>query len=303
MACAPTADPLPDQDNRVTDRWTLAVPGLAGGDMSVLDMGEAPRSPDMIFTHANGFNALTYRTLLKPLARDARILAPDMRGHGRSTLPAPSGWRRSWRDLRDDLVSLIDAVEGPPMVLAGHSMGAIVALLAADQRSERIRGVVMLDPVILPRPAALAMSLPLIGRAARRYPLVKNALRRRASFGSREAAVDAYRGRGAFRGWPDPVLADYAADAFRDGVDGVQLTCSPAWEASNYAAQGCDPWPILRGLGRPVTILKAEHGSTCSLGPGRIPGVDVSTVAGGTHFFPMLEPTQTRAALAAALAR
>jgi len=287
----------------VTDRWALAVPGLQGGDMSVLDMGDPARAPDMIFVHANGFNALTYRSLLEPLAREAHILAPDLRGHGLSTLSARPGWRRSWRDLRDDLVALIDAVEGPPMVLAGHSMGAVVALLAAGERPDRVRAVVMLDPVILPRPAALAMSLPLIGRGARRYPLVKNALRRRARFQSRRAAMEAYRGRGAFRGWPDAVLVDYVADGFRDVEDGVELNCAPEWEASNYAAQGCDPWPVLRGLDRPLIILKAEHGSTCSLGPNQITGVDVSTVAGGTHFFPMLEPDLTRAALSAALAR
>lgn len=287
----------------MTDRWALAVPGLQGGDMSVLDMGDPARAPDMIFVHANGFNALTYRSLLEPLAREAHILAPDLRGHGLSTLSARPGWRRSWRDLRDDLVALIDAVEGPPMVLAGHSMGAVVALLAAGERPDRVRAVVMLDPVILPRPAALAMSLPLIGRGARRYPLVKNALRRRARFQSRRAAMEAYRGRGAFRGWPDAVLVDYVADGFRDVEDGVELNCAPEWEASNYAAQGCDPWPVLRGLDRPLIILKAEHGSTCSLGPNQITGVDVSTVAGGTHFFPMLEPDLTRAALSAALAR
>ena len=270
--------------------------------MSVLDMGDSARAPDMIFVHANGFNALTYCTLLEPLARKARILAPDLRGHGRSTLTARAGWRPSWRDLRDDLVALIDAAEGPPMVLAGHSMGAVVALLAAGRRPDRVRAVVMLDPVILPRPAALAMSLPLIGRGARRYPLVKNALRRRARFESHAAAMDAYRERGAFRGWPDAVLGDYVADGFQNVEDGVELTCAPEWEASNYAAQGCDPWPVLHGIDRPVRIVKAEHGSTCSLGPDRIPGVDVSTVACGTHFFPMLEPDLTRAALSSALA-
>ena len=59
--------------------------------MSVLDMGDSARAPDMIFVHANGFNALTYCTLLEPLARKARILAPDLRGHGRSTLTALAG--------------------------------------------------------------------------------------------------------------------------------------------------------------------------------------------------------------------
>lgn len=270
--------------------------------MSVLDLGDSGRAPGMIFAHANGFNARTYRTLLTPLAERARILAPDLRGHGRSTLPAPPVWRRSWRDLRDDLIALIDAAPGPPLVLAGHSMGAVTALLAAGRRPDRVRALVMLEPVILSRTASLAMRLPVIGRAARRYPLARNALRRRSRFKSRTAAMDAYRGRGAFKGWPDDVLADYVADGFRDVEGGVELTCSPGWEASNYAAQGQDPWPVLRRLDRPATILKAEHGSTCSLEPGRMPGVHVSIVAGGTHFLPMLQPDAARAALFRALA-
>lgn len=266
-----------------------------------MDLGDSARPPDLVFIHANGFNARTYRTLLEPLAGKARILAPDLRGHGLSTLPAPPVWRRSWRDLRDDMAALIDAIHGPPMILAGHSMGAVVALLAAAQRPDRVRSVVMLDPVVLPRPTALAMSLPGIGRVARRYSLARNALRRRDRFGSRAEAIDAYRGRGAFRGWPDAVLADYVADGFRGAGDGVDLACTPGWEASNYAAQGCDPWPVLHSLGRPVVILKAEHSSTCSVAPGQIAGVDVSTVPGGNHFFPLLKPDQPRAALSAAL--
>ncbi|MBG7614336.1 alpha/beta hydrolase [Brevundimonas sp. BAL450] len=281
----------------MTSPLSVAASGQESGSMSGLDLGDPGRPVDLIFVHANGFNAGTYRFLLEPLARDARILAPDLRGHGRSGLPADPVWRRNWHDFRDDLVALIDAVGGPPVVLAGHSMGAVVALLAAERRQHRVRSVVMFDPVILPRPAALMMSWPLAGRMARRYPLVAGALRRRARFDSREAAIEAYRGRGAFRDWPEQALADYVAEGFRDVEDGVELTCAPGWEASNYAAQGHDPWPVLRRMARPVHILKGERGSTCSLVPGQIADVTVETVPGGTHFFPMIQPEAARAAL------
>ncbi len=46
--------------------------------------------------------------------------------------------------------------------------------------------------------------------------LAEGALRRRSDFPSREAALAAYRGRGAFRTWPEAPLADYVADGFRD---------------------------------------------------------------------------------------
>lgn len=279
----------------MTRRFRVAAPG--GGEMSVLDLGDPNRPPDMIFVHANGFNAGTGRFLLQPLAKTVRILAPDLRGHGRTTLPADPRAHRDWRVFRDDLIALIDAVDAPPLVLAGHSMGAVSALLAAERRPDRVKSVVMIEPVILPRPAALMMSLPVVGLAARRVPLYAGALRRRRRFDSREAAVQAYRGRGAFKGWPDQALRDYVAEGFREADGGVELICAPEWEAANYAAQGHDPWPVLRRIRRPVRILKGGRNSTCSLDDGAIPGVRVQTIPDGTHFLPMLDPRTVRAAL------
>ncbi len=284
-------------------RFSVTPAGAESGGISVLDLGDPARPPDLIFAHANGFNAGTYRFLLEPLAEGRRILVPDLRGHGRTTLPADPRGRRDWHDFRDDLIALIDAVKGPPVVLAGHSMGGVSALLAAERRQDRVRSVVMLEPVILPRPASLMMSLPVIGLTARRVPLYKGALKRRRRFDSREAAIAAYRGRGAFRGWPDQALEDYVAEAFRDTADGVELICTPEWEASNYAAQGHDPWPVLRRMERPVRILKGGSHSTCSVEDGRIPGVEVVTVPGGTHFLPMLAPDAARTALKEAMAQ
>ncbi len=281
-------------------RLTLPVANRWGaGDMAVLDFGDADRPVDLVFVHANGFNALTYRTLLAPLAGAVRIQAPDLRGHGRSALPAEPGGRRGWADHRDDLVALLDLLDGPPVVLAGHSMGATAALLAAAERPEKVSGLVLFDPVIWTRWSQAMLRLPLFDRMARRIPLVRSALRRRAVFDSREQALAAYRDRGAFRSWPAAMLADYLADGLMETGDGFALACAPEWEASNYAAQAHDPWGALRRLDRPVRILKAEHGSTCHVPerPRGLPHVTVETVAGGTHFFPMLQAGVARDAL------
>lgn len=276
----------------VANRW-------GAGDMAVLDFGDADRPVDLVFVHANGFNAMTYRTLLAPLAGAIRIQAPDLRGHGLSALPTASGGRRGWTDHRDDLITLLDAFDGPPVVLAGHSMGATAALLAAAERPGRVSGLVLLDPVIWTRWSQAMLRLPLFDRMARRIPLVRSALRRRALFDSREQALAAYRDRGAFRDWPEAMLADYLADGLVETGDGFALSCPPEWEASNYAAQAHDPWGALKRLDRPVRILRAEHGSTCHVPerPRGLPHVTVETVAGGTHFFPMLHPDVARDAL------
>jgi pimeloyl-ACP methyl ester carboxylesterase len=178
-------------------------------------------------------------------------------------------------------------------------MGGTTALLAAAERPERVSKLVLLDPVIWRRWAVLALQLPLLDRMASRIPLVRSARRRRAVFDSREQAMAAYAGRGAFRGWPEIMLADYLADGLVETPLGLALACPPEWEASNYAAQSHDPWRALKRLARPVRILKGEAGSTCHVPdrPRGMPHVSVGIVEGGTHFFPMLKADVARDAL------
>jgi pimeloyl-ACP methyl ester carboxylesterase len=276
----------------VNNRWGV-------GDMSVLDFGDARRPVDLIFAHANGFNAATYRSLLAPLSASLRILAPDLRGHGRTQLPTSVAGRWTWADHRDDLVALLDSVDGPPVALAGHSMGGTSSLLAAAERPDKVSRLVMFDPVIMPPRYRWVMGVPGLRNLPRLMPITKGAMRRRNHFDSPQQAMDSWRGRGAFKGWSDMMLADYVSEAFVPVEDGgVRLACAPEWEASNFAAQGHDPWRALRRLDRPVHVLKAERGSVCSLvaDPRRRPNVTVESVPGG-HLFPMTHPEIARDAL------
>lgn len=270
----------------------------------MLEWGDPGRPVDLVFAHANGFNALTYRTLLAPLADRFRIWAPDLRGHGATTLSRDIADRRGWGDHGEDIAAILDAVDGPPAVLAGHSMGGTASLLAAETRPERVRGLVLVDPVIWKGPMVLAFHLPILRDLPRRSPLVINALKRRSRFDSREAAFAAYRGRGAFKGWPDAVLTDYLADGLIERNGALELACPPEWEASNYAVHAHDPWRAMKRLTCPIHILKAGTGPVCHVPerPHGLPHVRVETVPGSTHFLPMLQPEVVRSGLAAMLA-
>lgn len=276
----------------IDNRW-------GGGVMSVLDFGDADRPVDLIFVHANGFNAYAYRSLLQPLSGALRIWAPDLRGHGRTRLPADPRGRRSWKDHRDDLISLLDGIEGPPVALAGHSIGGVSGLLAAAERPERVSRLLLLDPVIWRREMVALFNLPLAHRFSSRIPIVAGTLRRRALFDSREQALTAYRGRGAFKGWPDLMLSDYLADGLVETAEGFELACSPAWEASNYAAQAHNPWRALRRYPGATRVLKAETGSLCAVPPAPrgLPRVQAEVVAGSGHLFPMTHADRVRDAL------
>ena len=256
--------------------------------LAALEFGDIDRPIDVVFLHANGFNALTYRSVLAPLADRLRILAVDQQGHGRSAQRSAAEGRVDWHDLRDDLVGLLDALDAPPVVLAGHSMGGAVSILGAAARPSRVRGLALFDPVIVPRDMVGAA-----GRPTSPSPLALGALRRRAHFPSRAAVIESYTGRGAFRTWPAQALADYVEDGFRDRPDGtVDLAAAPEWEASNFGAHLNDLWSALAGLRLPIAILRAELGSTCNLTSAEPfvpanPAFSVETIAGATHFLPL----------------
>ena len=291
-------------------RRFIPIDSRAGaGEMAVLEFGPTDRPVDVVFVHANGFNAQTYRALLAPLSAGLRVMAVDQRGHGSSRLAADPDHRRNWLDLRDDLLALLAVLDQAPVVLAGHSMGGTVSLLAAAEapnilKRDAVSGLVLLDPVIMPRIMALYAHLPWTSGALwKRMPMVQGALRRRSVFDSREVAFSAYRGRGAFKTWPEAMLADYVGGGFRDRDDGtVELACAPAWEASNYSAQAHDPWRAMARLRCRARILRAEKGSTCRVGDAerlarRYPRVTVETVAGSSHFLPMERPDLAREAI------
>ena len=267
-------------------RFSVPISNRFGsGEMSVLEFGPADRPVDLVFLHANGFNAYTYRSLLTTLGQGLRIWAPDLRGHGHTTLPTVVKGRRNWHDHRDDLIALLDKVDAPSVMVCGHSIGGTTALLAAEKLQSRIRQLLLLDPVIWPPLTTAAFGVPVLSRIPTQVPIVKSTLRRRDVFEARDQAFASWQGRGAFKGWPDDVLRDYLTGGLLPAADGFKLACTPAWEASNYSAQAHNPWRALRRYRGPITILKAQAGSLCAVTPR--PGVDVRTVKGGGHLFPM----------------
>lgn len=294
------ADPLP----------TRCAQTLPDGTMSVLEWGASDRPVDLVFLHATGFNAETYGPLLAPLAGGHRIIAPDQRGHGLSSLPTDPDRLVDWWPYARDLVHLLDrrVPEGaPPVVLAGHSMGGIVALLAASQRPRAVRGLVLLDPVLMPPVMRLALFTPWGRAKARRFGLAVGAAKRRPVFPSKEEALATYRTRKAFSTWQPGFLEGYVAGGFVDDPQGVRLGCAPAWESATFAAHRHRSWAALKRLAMPAHLIAAGEGSTVVGGVEKVrravPQVVAETLPATTHFFPMERPDHVRAVIAGMLAK
>lgn len=302
MTAADSADASGDAPQNTPRRRLIPLRSPAGdGAMAALAFGPASRPVDLVFAHANGFNAMTYRQLLAPLgAAGWHVLAIDQRGHGRSQLPAdPDAPGHSWLHYRDDLLALFQALGGPPRVLAGHSLGGTASLLAAAERGRRgepAPALVLFDPVLPATDQASEAS-------ADHSPLVRGAQNRNDRFPGPTAALASYRGRGAFQTWPESVIADYLADGLTPRGDGSwHLCCAPAWEAANFMhPYRGDLASVLRALPGPLQVLRAGTGSTCHWRDWP-PHAQVQTLPGSTHFLPMEQPEAAREALRQALA-
>jgi lipase len=104
-----------------------------------------PEARPLVCLHGVTAHARRFRKLAEErLAARFRVLAPDLRGHGRS------GWEPPWTfaTLVDDVVETVDAAGVDGAVWLGHSLGGRLVLELAARTPERIERAVLLDPAI-----------------------------------------------------------------------------------------------------------------------------------------------------------
>jgi magnesium chelatase accessory protein len=88
-------------------------------------MGPAEAPDRILLLHGTGAATHSWRTLAPLLAREARIVAPDLPGHGFSSAPA-SREDYSLPGMAKALAALLRALDVSPTVVVGHSAGAAI---------------------------------------------------------------------------------------------------------------------------------------------------------------------------------
>ncbi len=106
--------------------------GMAGPD----------HGPPLVLLHGVARCWQTFLPLLPPLASMWQIHSLDFRGHGMSDRVAG---RYLVNDYVEDALALVRRID-EPVVIHGHSLGAMVAAAVAAQSPERVRAVVLEDP-------------------------------------------------------------------------------------------------------------------------------------------------------------
>ena len=106
-------------------------------------------APAVLVVHGVTNTGARYRALAEGELPGARVLAPDLRGHGHSIGDPPWSAERHVADLLETL----DAEGVGEALVVGHSFGGLLSLHLAAAAPGRVRGIVLLDPAVQLPPA------------------------------------------------------------------------------------------------------------------------------------------------------
>ncbi len=148
-------------DRRVKSGWEgkdlTSPPGLdletVSADGTRLHLVEHGAGDRVVFlVHGWTCNHTIYRYQQQHLTDDYKVISLDLRGHGRSAVPAGLDYRTD--RLAEDLKAAVDLINPEQFVIAGHSMGGFTTFRFAARYGEeyrgRLRGLVIIDSSGLP---------------------------------------------------------------------------------------------------------------------------------------------------------
>jgi pimeloyl-ACP methyl ester carboxylesterase len=118
---------------------------INGFEMAYTDVG---RGLPLLLVHGYPLNRQMWQPQLEDLKSYARLLAPDLRGHGDSqAVPEPY----SMDLFADDLAEFLDALHvDEPVVLCGLSMGGYIAFAFFRKYAHRLRGLILVATRAIP---------------------------------------------------------------------------------------------------------------------------------------------------------
>ena len=245
--------------------------------------------PILHFIHANSFPAGTYRIFFEALRVHYEVRALPLHAHD-SRFPIRDGWR----ELAGEVMHDLDSRPEHPVILVGHSMGGILALMAAKARPDLVRGVVLLDaPVVTGWRAALL-------RFGKYYNLMgivspaKVSANRRKVWPDSEAAYQHFASKPLFQRWAYGVLRDYMEWGLVPHTDGVTLRFTREAESAVYRTLPHHIGKIVRApFPVPVGFIGGIDSDECRraglAATRRLAGSHFRFIAGG-HLFPMESP-------------
>ena len=272
----------------MSDYSSAAVP-VRGGTLHTGIWGPTdPDAPAVLAIHGVTASHRTWGMVADALP-DVRVIAPDLRGRGRSnTLPGPYGMPVH----ADDLAAVLEALAVPRAVVVGHSMGAFAALVLANRHPHLVDSLVLVDGGLpLDVPSGLSdeqVIQAVLGPAAERLEQVFDSLADYEQF---------WAPHPAFAGHWNELLRDYLAYDLQPHGSGFRAAtrAQALIEDTAELHRGTALLQALDELAHPVRLLRAPRGlldeepglyspDYISSWQGRLPDLHISDVPDTNHY-------------------
>jgi len=243
---------------------------------------ESGRGQSLVLLHGVGLRAEAWGRQIEALSGHCRVIVPDLPGHGASAAVSQANPRLS--DYTEAVTAFLDQILDAPAIIAGHSMGAMIALDVALRDRGDCAGIAALCGIFRRPPEARAA---VAARAAE--------LRSTAGDAVAEAPVARWFGT------PVPPVWETAADLCRHWLrDGDRKGYADAYAAF---AQADGPCPrSLAQLPVPALFVTGEHDRNSTPAMSRqmaalAPRAEAVIVADAGHMLPMTHADAVNALL------
>lgn len=268
-------------------------------------MSRARPKGTIVFSHANGFPAGTYRLLFEAWRQAGwRVLALPKFGHD-PAYPV----RSNWAPTRDELLAFIAReAPGEAVHLVGHSLGGFLSLLAACHAPVLAASVVLIDSPLVAGWRAHGVKVFKATGLIQRVSPGKVSKFRRWQWPSADAAFKHFAAKAVFARWDPVVLRDYIDCGVEPDPDhgGVRLAFRREVETRFYNTLPHHLGAVLHKHPPrcPVSFIGGTQSAEMrqvGMAATRMVCKNRMEMLEGTHLFPMEKPAATAAAVLRAI--
>ncbi len=118
------------------------MPSISANGVRLFYDDQGAGGPPLVFVHGFACTHDDWQAQVAFFQSQYRVIACDLPGHGASEPPPDQG---SVESLGGALASLLEALDLPPAVLVGHSMGCRIIMQATLNAPERVAKLILLD--------------------------------------------------------------------------------------------------------------------------------------------------------------
>lgn len=245
-----------------------------------LEYADAGSGPAVVLVHSSASGHRQWRRLVESLQARYRVIAVNLFGYGNTS---------SWPNARPlaaadqaELVAAAAALAPAPVVLVGHSLGGAVALEAAARLSDRVRILIVFEPILFGalKEHGPAIAYDEIAALASRY----NALARAGDWGAAGELFIDY--------WAAPGTWAPMSDERKRNTMAMLPAVAHEWEMATTGIRPLEGW---RDITAPVHLVhaadtRAPTRAIVNLLAKTYPAWRLHEVPSGGHMAPLARP-------------